>query len=86
MLHNKIRVDAVHCREEEYPISIIVRKRSVSGDVEILFSCQESYQKDLGCFISMAQEYMICLNNLIATKIAPVYSAQKSPDLKCLYS
>jgi Condensation domain len=86
MTNNTVRVDAVHCRDEEYPISMILRKRSVSGDVEILFSCQEIYQKELGCFISMAQEYMICLNSLIATKTAPVYVAKNSPDLKYLYS
>jgi hypothetical protein len=86
MLYNKIHISAVHCRDEEYPISMIVRKRSVSGDVEILFSCQEIFQKELGCFISMAQEYMICLNNLIANKTAPVFSTQKSPAMKYLYS
>lgn len=86
MLYNEILIDAVHCRDEEYPISMILRKRTVSGDVEILFSCQECYQKVPGCFISMAQEYMICLNNLVSVKTAPVFIAQNSPDLKYLYS
>jgi len=86
MQNNTVRIDAVHCREEEYPISMILRKRSVSGDVEILFSCQEIYQAELGCFISMAQEYMICLNNLITNKTIPVCVEQRSAGLKYLYS
>jgi syringomycin synthetase protein SyrE len=86
MKNNTVRVDAVHCRDEEYPISLILRKRSISGEVEILFSCQEIYQRELGCFISMAQEYMICLNNLIDKNTIPVCVAQNSPDFKYLYS
>lgn len=86
MANTTVRVDAVHCRDEEYPISMILRKRSVSGEIEILFSCQEIYQRELGFLISMAQEYMICLNSLIAFKTTPVYIAQSSPDLKYLYT
>jgi hypothetical protein len=63
--NNQVDIKAIHCGEEEYPVSIIVRKKIKSGETSIIFSCQDSVQSQIGCINSMATDFISYLSILL---------------------